>query len=145
MQSYLTVQEANEKVEMSLLSSDAWRLAWEGLSDEDKEVCLTQATARIEALPYTGAPVSPEQEGAFPRNGETEVSEEVKTAVALEACASCNTETATRSALQAQGVKGFSVGGLSESYEVGRGVARLFSPMAQQLLAQYMTGVYLCL
>ncbi len=74
------------------------------------------------------------------------VSEEVKTALALEACASCNTEAATRSALQAQGVKNFSVGNLSESYELGSSsMAKLYSPTARQLLAKYLMGAHLCL
>lgn len=143
MQSYLTAQEADNRISASLLSTDAWRIAWEALPDMDKEACIAQATARIEALPFTGAPASPER--AFPRCGETEVSEEVKTALALEACASCNTEAATRSALKAQGVKSFSVGSLSESYNTENGTSGLYSPMAQQLLAKYMRGAYPCL
>lgn len=146
MQSYLTVQEADDRICTSLLSTDAWRLAWAALSEEDKEVCLSAAMTRIEALPYTGAPALPKQERAFPRRGETEVSEEVKTALALEACASCNTEAATRSVLQAQGVKSFSVGNLSESYELGSSsMAKLYSPTARQLLAKYLMGAHLCL
>ena len=146
MQSYLTVQEADSRICASLLSTDVWRLAWAALSDEDKEVCLSAAMPRIEALPYTGAPALAKQARAFPRRGETEVSEEVKTALALEACASCNTEAATRCALQEQGVKSFSVGNLSESYETGSGGrAKLYSPAARQLLAKYLMGAHLCL
>ena len=145
MKSYLTTQEADRKISAFLLSADAQRTAWEALAETDKEICLSQATARIEALPYTGAPASGRQEGAFPRTGDSEISEEVKAAIALEACACCNAEANTRIAMQAQGVKSFSVGNLSESYKLGDSVEKLYSPMAHQLLAKYLRGAYLCL
>lgn len=145
MKNYLTPQEADEKIKAYLMSADPARLAWEKLDDNDKEVCIAQATARIEALPYTGVPASGQQEGAFPRNGESEISEEVKAAIALEACACCNAEANTRIAMQAQGVKSFSVGNLSESYKLGANVEKLYSPTAHQLLAKYLRGAHLCL
>ena len=145
MQSYLTVQEANERISAFLPSTDALRAAWEALSDEDKQSCIFRATARIDTLPYTGAPACAKQDGAFPRWGESELSEEVKTAVALEACACCDAEADIRATLQAQGVKSFSVGSLSESYKVSSGGGGLYHPTAQQLLSKYLMGAHLCL
>lgn len=146
MNSYITPEEALDYARALLPSSDASRQALEALELPDISAYLYRAMSVVESLKYKGGKTHPCQETQFPRFGSQDVPEAVKQAQALEACAlSLSGHSADKRAqLQAQGVKSFSAGSLSESYELGsRGNAAggLMSDFARRLLTPYLLGV----
>lgn len=86
---YLTQSEAQERYD-SRLPIPIWGISetgedelldvWNDSTTELQEQALKQATDDINSLIYTGYKTNPEQENEFPRNGSTEVPEEVKKA-----------------------------------------------------------------
>jgi len=144
MDPYITITEVAELIEGLLPSSDPDRKAWAALSEEaDKTAFLAQAMLRIESLHYSGRSAVLYQQTSFPRFGQTSVPDEVRKALALEACALTSfvgdTDARQREKLQAQGVTSFSVGSLSEAY--GQGSKRkIRSDMAHYLLMPYLAG-----
>jgi hypothetical protein len=145
MDPYITITEVAEFVEGLLPSSDPDRAAWEAVESEaDKTAFLSQAMLRIESLRYAGRPADVNQLVCFPRTGQLIVPDEVKQALALEACACASfitdTDARQREKLQTQGVKAFSAGRLSESYGPRSGRTNLRSEMAQYLLTPYLAG-----
>lgn len=147
MGGYVTVTEADERIATLLLSNDPQRSAWQGLSDGDKAVYLSMALARLESLVLAGRKAEVGQALQFPRHGQEDVPEQVKEAQVFEACALIGTheETARRAQLRAQGVSGFTVGSLSETFTGAStsawGVLGAFASLrAQQLLRPYIAG-----
>ncbi len=142
--------------------------AWDASSGSDREKALLTACRCIEAhrlqvhrrpYLYPGepadtldrrydwlAPVSPDQALSFPRRrdqdrtGAYEIPQPVRDAQCEEALAllAQGAEAARRQALQAAGVTGFSVDGLSESYASGSGRQLLVSGEARVLLAPFV-------
>lgn len=142
MASYINVAEADSILADMLPTDNAGLAAWNALSEGNKNAYLVRAMLSIDSLPYRGSRAAVGQQEAFPRAGQAEVPEAVKQAQALEACAlvSASSDADVRQQMQAQGVKSFSLGSLSESYEhVGGPV--LLSGMARALLRPYVTGV----
>lgn len=137
---YITVAQADEILGKLLLSTDAQRIAWTGLSDGDKEVYLRQAMTRLEAQVYSGA-ASADKPLQFPRRGQTEVPGAVMYAQAVEAAAAIGltAEAAKRAQLRAMGIQTFSAGRISESYNNVPPNA-LYSLQAAQLLRPYVAG-----
>ena len=161
--SYLSLEEA-EGYFAARLRSDAWS----GASDADKEKALLTASRRIEAhrlrvhrrpygYPYDLpnaldrpsdplAPANPDQALSFPRqcdldrSGSYAAPDHVKQAQCEEALAllAQGAEHERRRALQAAGVKSFTVDGLSESYESGAATQMLLSAEARSLLAPFI-------
>lgn len=149
--SYVTIYDADAYVASRYISSDAARLRWDALPDDDKEILLIQACAEIEALQLRGKKMSRDQLLAFPRRpfqdlDVTWAPDEVRHAQIELALwlsdSSAQADAAQRQNLQAQGVTGFSIGDLSESYKTGAGEkpAPLLCPKSQRLLAQYVFG-----
>ncbi|MGE5494611.1 MAG: DnaT-like ssDNA-binding protein [Burkholderiales bacterium] len=140
---YITVAEADEIISGLLLSADTQRIAWEALSDGDKEVYLRHALAWIETLPFTGAAYDINQTLQFPRdyNVSGEVPAAVKQAQALEAAASVGMleQIDKRAQLRAQGITHFTAGQLSESYGPVSQFG-LLSLQAHRLLRRYTLG-----
>lgn len=95
--------------------------AWTSLSSTLKEQALITATRKIDRLPIRGRKYldSEFQPLAFPRDFDEDgiVHERVKQACCEEAFALTKTELQKRKELQQQGVKSFSLGKLSESYQ----------------------------
>jgi len=161
--SYLSLVEAQAYFAARLRSD-----AWDAASDADKEKSLLTACRRIEAhrlrvhrrpygYPYDLpnaldrladplAPADPDQALSFPRqrdldrSGSYAVPEHVKHAQCEEALAllAQGVEHERRRALQAAGVKSFTVDGLSESYESGAATQVLLSAEARSLLAPFI-------
>ena len=161
--SYLSLAEAQAYFAARLRSD-----AWEAASDADKEKALLTACRRIEAhrlrvhrrpygYPYDLpnaldrpadplAPTDSDQALSFPRqrdldrSGRYAVPEHVKQAQCEEALAllAQGAEHERRRALQAAGVKSFTVDGLSESYESGAATQMLLSAEARSLLAPFI-------
>lgn len=143
MTGYVTTAEADGVI-AALPSSDPGKSAWTALTDKDKQAYLDDALLAMEQQLYAGRKKDMSQPLQFPRAGQPDVPEEVKHAQALEACARCVDagEHGKRAQMQAQGVKAFSVGSLSESYDgrLASGDAALYSPRAALLLRWYMAG-----
>ena len=112
---YATLAEANEYVKSYHSSTDPLRSAWEGLSDEDRQVLLNRAEQIIDSLPLKGRPL--ESGKAFPREPFQEISmEKVKAATIEVALHGLDQEASERSRLQRQGVKSYKIGDLSETF-----------------------------
>ena len=151
--SYVTMAEAEAHFAARLHST-----AWDTANASDREKALLQACRQIEACrlrvdrrswvvysPSILSPVIEDQALAFPRfrdvtgAGVYFVPESVKQAQCEEALAllAFGQEQERRSALQAGGVRGFAVDGLSEQYgDVSS--SPLTSARARQLLAPYV-------
>ncbi len=161
--SYVSLAEA-ETYFAARLRAEAWAAS----SEADKEKALLTACRRIEAhrlqvhrrpYLYPGepadtlernydwlAPLDPDQALSFPRRRDQDhtgtyvVPQQVREAQCEEALALLTTgaESERRRALQAAGVTGFSVDGLSESYEAGASRQLLMSAEARTLLAPFV-------
>lgn len=158
---YISLADAETYFANHYLSTDDKLVAWNTLSDSDKEVLLRKATQKIDAMPYMGFKADNDQELAFPRAFwtdnqllrenlhplflygnrnwyiQTEVPDDVKYAE-CELAISMVSGTPTRVELQRQGVTSYSIGGdgLSESYN-GKGGSYIESTKAIELLNKY--------
>ena len=81
---YVTLEEAN-----SILEAVFDNQEWQSLTDEQKKVCLVNATNRINLLAVKGEKLDSSQKLLFPRNWETAVSNNVKMAQCYEALEIC--------------------------------------------------------
>lgn len=159
--SYLDVAAAN-----AYFSDRLGAEAWGALTDAQKAQALVTATRRLDRLPYLGAKASPTQPLAFPRcyppaslplishpNSfddllygagwycEPDVPQAVKDATCEEALALVSAGKSQRLELQAQGVKSFSLGRLSEAFgPAPKGLNGLLSLEARELLRPYVAG-----
>lgn len=162
---YLSVSDADSYVEDNYVSTDTKYTSWVSLTIADKEVYLKKATKKLDRQFLRGIKAVSTQTLEFPRalksdyrrenfpilnvymNGdwlvETSVSQRVKDAQVEEAL-SMVTSGATankRAELQAQGVKSFKLGNLSEDYGSGMtgavGTTKLLSTEAHELMRYY--------
>ena len=81
---YVTLEEANIILEAVFDNQE-----WQSLTDEQKKVCLVNATNRINILAVKGEKLNSSQELLFPRNWENSVSDKVKMAQCYEALEIC--------------------------------------------------------
>lgn len=116
---YATIEQANTYVASYYSSTNNIRIAWEALSEGDKQIALNRAEQVIDLLPFNGKPVDPKSSKAFPRHPHPELSlERVKTAtIELALQQNGDTETQDRLNLRAQGVKSYKIGDLSETFK----------------------------
>lgn len=167
---YISLADADTYISENYPSTSTEYVAWDGLSDADKEIYLKKATKKIDRQILRGIKAIDSQTLEFPRaihsndrfynNNvvgvsvnrydnyivESEVSEAVKAAQVEEALSiSINGNSiSNRQSLQQQGVKSFSLGDLSETY--GTGLASGFnstvlaSSEAKELLKYYLAG-----
>ena len=82
--SYVTLEEANIILEAVFDNQE-----WQSLTDEQKKVCLVNATNKINLLAVKGEKLDSSQELLFPRDWETAVSNSVKMAQCYEALEIC--------------------------------------------------------
>lgn len=119
---YATVTQANAYIKDYYSSTDSLRLQWEALDDGDKQVLLNRAEQTIDLLPYTGRPV--QRDKAFPRKPDEEYSLQMAQVATIElAVHQFNDEAKERFELQAQGVKSYKIGDLSETFGNGAGAS----------------------
>jgi hypothetical protein len=112
---YATIEQADKYIESYYSSTDSLREAWENLDDEDKQVLLNRAERIIDQLPYTGRPKDIHK--AFPRYPDHEYSLEQAMYATIELAIHQLDEVANeRAELQAQGVKSYKIGDLSETF-----------------------------
>jgi len=153
---YISIADASTYLTANYLSTDSKLIAWNALSDANKEVLLRKATRLLDQQPIVGYKVSTAQALAFPRmiwsdfafdnwgdgriyNGwyeQTSVPDDVKYAQCEIAVDNVNPNK--RAELQRQGVKSFSLGSLSESY--GSGTNNALPYTAREYLAPYIAG-----
>ena len=81
---YVTLEEANIILEAVFDNQE-----WQSLTDEQKKVCLVNATNRINLLAVKGEKLDSSQKLLFPRNWENSVSDKVKMAQCYEALEIC--------------------------------------------------------
>lgn len=141
---YATVSQANEYVKQYHSSTDPLRTAWEGLSEQDKQVLLNQAEQTIDSLPLKGRPL--ESGKAFPRTPFQEISMRQALVATVElALATLDEEASSRLRLQRQGVKSYKIGDLSETFVDSTGgageVARAMS-IVSTCLSNWLGGGY---
>jgi len=167
---YISLTDSNTYVSGNYVSGSTEYVAWNALSDADKEIYLKKATKKIDRQILRGIKAIDSQTLEFPRaiksnyrfydenitgvsvnryNNyvvETEVSQLVKDAQVEEALALIvnGSSLSKRQQLQQQGVKKFSLGDLSEEY--GTGLSSSFnstvlaSSEAKELLKYYLAG-----
>ena len=165
---YLTVASADTYVEANYICSDTKYSTWDALSDATKEIYLKRATKKLDRQYLRGVKAVSSQTLEFPRAIRTEYRRDnfplinitldndwvIETSVnqmvidaQVEEAITLATSSATagkRAELQAQGVKSFSLGNLSEDYGAGEtsatGSTKLLSIDAQELLRYYVVG-----
>lgn len=149
--SYVEIEAADAYIARHYTSSDAARLRWDALPDDDKEILLIQACAEIDALQLRGKKMSRDQLLAFPRRPFQDLDvtwapdnvqhAQIELALWL-SDSKAQTDATQRQALQVQGVGSFTIGDLSETYKTGAGdkLAPLLCQKSQRLLAQYVFG-----
>ena len=82
--SYVTLEEAENIIKTIYDNAE-----WQSLTDEQKKVCLVNATNKINLLAVKGEKLDSSQKLIFPRNWETAVSDKVKMAQCYEALEIC--------------------------------------------------------
>lgn len=159
--SYISVAAATSYFDERLYST-----SWTSAEAADKIKALIMATKKIDRQKIRGLKANSDQTLEFPRalyaHGESfeapivgmrhhygpgwvvedEVSQDVLDATCEEAIAllAGGAKANQRAELQAQGVKSFSIGKLSETYQTGVSGERLLSLEAKQLLQRYLSG-----
>ncbi len=111
---YITIEEVG-----TYAADNQFYQAFLALSTEEKECLLRKAAMKIDCLSLSGMKKNISQPMAFPRDYQTDVPNEVKTAQALETLAYLDSEKLKRQDLQNQGVKSVTLGQVSESYGDG--------------------------
>lgn len=161
--SYVTVEDADRYINEWYLSADPQRQAWEGMQEPEKEICLRRACGELERLAYNGVKFAFVQPLSFPRyfgisyemiNGVLyspevdrypelkEVPQDVRAAQIEEALEIASPTEATEARkTRNSAVKSYSIGHLSETFELANGIiAILASVKAQELVRQYTGG-----
>lgn len=149
--SYTTVEEANVYVGSYYVSTDDVRVSWEGLTDDDKQALLNKAYSVINSLPLRGCKSSVDQEGAFPRCGDTVVPLRVKYAE-VELALALNDDELTTAVQEYKrkadyGISSYSIGNFSETLLSYAGSSvqleyGLISTEAQRYLLPWLNGGY---
>lgn len=169
---YITLAEANTYISEHYTSTDPLKVAWEALSNIDKEVYLRNAAISIDALALKGKKYEYTQKMQFPRcydsfsykecfqqysdpdeyvqygrlYCELIVPNNIKYAQAEIAIFNCDKKANKRANLQNQGVQSFSIGDLSENYGSKRSPysneSIIKSKKAIELLRPYLGGTY---
>jgi len=145
---YINIDDADEYFALKYGAD-----AWDALTDENKDKLLISATRKIDRLPLRGTKRIYTQDLAFPRYLSAYIDydlmasllytdtipTEVAQATCEEAFAMLNTESTKRKELQRQGVKAFSLGKLSETFQGSRSLS-LVSEEAKELLRPWIAG-----
>ena len=118
---YATVEQANAYIQSYYSSTSPLRMAWNALSDEDKQVALNRSQQQIDLLPLKGRPLGAE---SFPREPFKDRSLEAAKIATIELAIQGFDETAReRFTLQKQGVQSYRIGDLSETFKGGSSAA----------------------
>lgn len=142
---YATVEQANTYISNYYSSTDPIRQSWEALSVDNKQVQLNRAEKLIDQLPFNGEGMVPGK--AFPREPQEDISlakaEEATIEVAAQTLVESDVQL--RLALQAQNVKSYKIGDLTETFgevSVDPGVNRYILSIVFPILRQWLGGGY---
>lgn len=155
---YISQADATAYVIAHYVSTDPRAIAWAALSSDNKDAHLRKAAQTVDRQPVVGIKALSTQTMQFPRaiftntgayqltashslgSGwyiQPEVPADVK-AAQVEIALELSVGISTRTDLQRQGVKSFSLGKLSENY--GSGKANALPYEARELMAAYLLG-----
>lgn len=114
--SYMTLEEANDIVSKSFLSSSKERQFWDGLTDSDKEILIINATDQVDVQQsaFRGNKVNSKQNMEWPRviNGNnTDTPYSIKKGILLNIIKQNLLSMTDEGKLIAMGVKSFADGG----------------------------------
>ena len=137
---YVTFEELNDIIPTLFTASELESVKWSELSDDDKRVLINRATSFIDGLHYLGKYCEEGQSHAFPRIINDMVitadDEDVKFAAVCYIFSILDTSVDARYKLQKQGVKSWSSGDESESYELGS----KYAPESINLFKGYLSS-----
>ena len=134
---YNTLEEANNILELVFDNAE-----WTALTDEQKKVCLVNATNKINLLAVKGSKLDAEQVLIFPRDWETAVSNSVKMAQCYEALEICRFNY-KRDREQQSGIVSRSMDNVSVTYAKQSNRQKgLYSKEAFDLLRGYLILTY---
>lgn len=136
---YVHEEELNDLMVSLFTAKELEKVKWDGITASDKVVLLHRATAFVDSLDYLGRFLEEGQQHAFPRiiDGEiVDVTDDVKFAVVCYVYYLLDSASDTRTLLQKRGVKSWSSGDESESYDLGS----KFAPESFNLVKGYLHG-----
>lgn len=142
---YVTIDDADEFITSHFLSSSIERSGWENLTDDDKAVLLQNAFDSIENNIFNGWKTSDLQENQFPRNGDTEVPDDIKSAQIYEAIENGFGDTTSFDSIE-KGIKSETIGKISTSYfksaydNIGNNFLK--SSNAKRLIKKYIKIIF---
>lgn len=144
---YVTLDEAEEIILLYYTSSSAPRAYWADLEEADKYVCLRNAFRAIELLAYIGRPTDDLQTTAFPRWPDIRVPDEVKVAQVLTAISiadpTVEKEQERYRRMRAVGISSYRIGKFSEVLRrLGEDSYGQVPPEARRLLVKWLDGGY---
>lgn len=155
MSGYATVEQADIYVTEHYISTDPLRIAWNALSQEDKQVILNVSAEAIDSLPYPGRKLDPTQPNVFPRYPSQQVPTAIIAAQIENAISVSDSSSSEDAALYQRmwsfGIASYRIGNLSESVGNASGGASLSAQMlqngivstkAQALLKPFIGGAY---
>ena len=135
--SYVTLEEANNILELVFDSAE-----WSELTDEQKNICLINATNKINLLFVKSEKLDSSQELIFPRDWETAVSNSVKMAQCYEALEICRYNYKRERELNS-GIASRSMDNVSIAYAKQANRQRgMYSKDAFDLLRSYLILTY---
>lgn len=122
--SYISVEDADNLIHTRLLSTNDLRVLWDSLSEDDKEVLIRSVTEKYDtdAMIYIGKKVSPEQTLQFPREIEpnriVECPTPVKVGLLMQGLRDVADASSEESQLIENGVTSYKIKDASISFDV---------------------------
>ena len=117
--SYMSLDEANEIMEEELLSNDNDLIAWKALSDTDKEKLIIIGTRLVNKLPFLGIKYNDKIVLQWPRvinNKEIECPRDIKIGLLKQVLRDYYNKNKQETKLQELGVKSYSIKNASISF-----------------------------
>jgi hypothetical protein len=112
---YCDIAEADELIDTRLMSTDKYRLFWDGLNDIDKTVIIMSSTEKYDkdSMEYLGYKVDEKQPLQWPRiikGNIVDVPDKIKVGLLLQGIKEIVTSTTDEATLRDAGVKSFADG-----------------------------------
>ena len=117
--SYMSLDEANEIIEEELLSNDSDLISWKALSDTDKEKLVIIGTRLVDKLPFLGIKYNDKIVLQWPRvmnNNEIECPRDIKIGLLKQVLRDYGNKDKQETKLQELGVKSYSIKNASISF-----------------------------
>lgn len=117
--SYMSLDEANEIIEEELLSNDSDLIVWKALSDTDKEKLVIIGTRLVDKLPFLGIKYNDNIVLQWPRvmnNKEIECPRDIKIGLLKQVLRDYVNKDKQETKLQELGIKSYSIKNASISF-----------------------------